>query len=134
MNRNSPPGPGRGRPALTAAVALATLVVGAPGTAAPPGSWIARPHPAPERHSQMHGSKHLQRLPLWTVYANGPYSGAAYSGSTYLTPVAPAETRTPRSTYGPIVRRDSCTPKVYVIDPDDGSVTSHCGQGPLRTD
>ena len=38
-----------------------------------------------------------------------------------------------RRTYGPIIRRGSCTPKFYVLDAETGEFETYCGSTELRS-
>jgi hypothetical protein len=110
-------------------VALGALAVSsAASAAAAVGTWVAKPHPVspPERITERRRPRHV---PDWIVYSRGIYGGSTYVPAAPPSPAPPArEQSASRSSYGPIIRRDGCTPKVYIIDPEDGSVESFCGQ------
>jgi hypothetical protein len=106
----------------------------------PSAGWSARPRQQVER-------KPLHRPPRrpnrWPIYGNRSYSNHWYGNrpgsyparaafpetdaAPSTPPVLSNTTGPTRSGYGPVIRRDGCSPKVYEVDPESGAIEIYCG-------
>jgi len=102
--------------------------------AASPGTWTAR-------STSSHRSRGNGKLGRSTWHGYRREHGYRRGGHSYFVgtggynswdrpvPKAQASYSPARnsSNYGPIVRRDTCSPKVYLIDPESGAIETYCG-------
>ena len=94
---------------------------------ASPGSWTARS--TSSHRSNGNGKRGRSN---WHGYRRGHsyfVGTGGYNSWDRPLPKVQASYSRPRNTsnYGPIVRRDTCSPKVYVIDPESGEIEIYCG-------